>query len=92
MKRGTIVRLKMPCLGNDAGDLGVCYEEYDIGEPGAGSVIFENGSYDGFNPAEQIMFLEEIGFNADIANYQFMNVMQLSRDFENGMFNYVLGI
>jgi hypothetical protein len=88
MKKGTIVKLKVNCLGNDPGTLGVCYEEYNIGQPGAGSVIFGNGSYDGFSPEEQETFLEEVGFDHDIADYNFINVMRLSMDYESGVFNW----
>ncbi len=90
MKRGAIVKLKIPCLRNEPGTIGVCYEEYNLGEPGAGSVIFPNGQYDGFSPDDQELFLEEVGFNAEISNYNFTNVMQLSRDFDAGVFDRVL--
>ena len=89
MKTGTIIKLNTNCLGNKPGTIGVCYEEYNIGEPGAGSVIFENGNYDGFSPSEQKDFLEVIGFDNNISNYKFTNVIQLSRDFENGKFNSI---
>ena len=90
MKVGTIVKLKIPCLGNPVGTSGVCYEEYDLGEPGAGSVIFENGRYDGFSPEEQENFLDFVGTSTEISNYQFTNVMKLSEDFESGFFKIFL--
>ena len=92
MKTGTVVKLKINCLGNEPETIGVCYEEYDLGEPGAGSVIFENGNYDGFSPDEQEQFLVKIGFDYNVANYQFTNVFKLSQDFENCKFNSVFNI
>ena len=89
MKKGTVVKLKTSCLDNPPETVGVCYEEYNIGESGAGSVIFANGNYDGFSPSEQEEFLVKIGFDYDIANYQFKNVMQLSKDYSNGVFDKI---
>ena len=53
MKTGTIVKLKLECLGNNPETTGVVFEEYDLGEPGGSQVIFENGEYCGFSPDEQ---------------------------------------
>jgi len=89
LKVGTIVKLVVPCLGNQIGTVGICYEEYDLGEPGAGSVIFENGNYDGFSPLEQERFLEEIGYDDAISHYGFTNVMNLSRHYDEGMFTSI---
>lgn len=91
MRNGTIVRLKVNCLGNKIGTLGVGFNDYISGC----QFIFENGEYDGFSldshfdegKSEQSIFLEEIGFDDKIANYQFKNVMQVSQDFRNGFFN-----
>lgn len=89
MKTGTVVKLKVDCLENKAETIGVCYEEYNLGEPGAGSVIFENGNYDGFSLNDQEQFLVKIGYDYNIANYKFTNVMKLSQDFNNGIFNKI---
>jgi len=96
MKVGTICKLKVDCLGNKAGTLGVVYYNYGEGV----QAIFENGSYDGFSstrplpsaiPSEgQIeadYFLEEVGFEESLASYQFTNVIQLSTDYRNGLFD-----
>ena len=45
MKVGTICKLKVDCLGNKAGTLGVVFNDYGDGF----QVIFENGSYDGIS-------------------------------------------
>lgn len=96
MTTGTIVHLKVNCLGNKIGTLGVGFNDYISGC----QFIFENGEYDGFSiekyfeekQSEQILFLEEIGFDKEISNYKFKNVMQVSQDFRNGFFNSVLNI
>jgi len=90
MKLGSKVRLKVPCLGNPVGTIGVCYETYDIGWGLGISVIFPNGEYDGFSQEEQkgfLEFVEDTNFS-----YNFQNVMTLSRDFDKGVFDEVLGI
>ena len=84
---GTQVRLKVPCLGNPIGALGVCYEHYFIGHEGC-SVIFENGNYDGFDEFEQESFLEVVK-QTDLA-YNFKNVSQLVHDWYQGLFQEFL--
>lgn len=86
---GEVVSLKIPCLGNEIGTVGVCYEDYEIGECSGNSFIFENGNYDGFSQGEQKKFLEHIGFCGDVSGYRFKNVMWLSKDFQNGYFDTV---
>lgn len=93
MKVGTICKLKVACLGNKAGALGVVFTEYD----GGFQAIFENGSYDGFsiNPQETIIdekteadyFLEEVGFEVSLADYEFSTVMRVGMDYRKGLFN-----
>ena len=45
MKVGTICKLKVDCLGNEPGTLGVVFYDYGDGF----QAIFENGNYDGFS-------------------------------------------
>jgi len=87
---GTIVKSAVEVLGNPVGASGVVYEEYNLGEGPAVSVIFENGNYDGFSPKEQDRFLVEVGFSNHASFYQFTNVMKLSEDFRNGIFSQAL--
>jgi hypothetical protein len=89
MKVGQIFKLKVPCLDNLVGTIGVCYEEYNIGEEGAGSVIFANGEHDGFSPDEQKSYLEYLGTAPDVESYKFTDVRKLYDDFRNGIFNSV---
>lgn len=81
---GTIVELKVPCMGNDAGTRGICYEVYLLDEFGS-SFIFENGEYCGFSIEEQKDFLKVI--KQVTFTYKFTNVMQLSADFKVGVFD-----
>ena len=98
MKVGTICKLKVDCLGNKAGTLGVVFFDND-----GIMVIFANGHYDGFstriqmggsgrNPmmdSEALAFLEVVGFEESLAGYQFESVIQVSNDFDLGLFNIV---
>ena len=83
---GSLVRLRVRCLGNEIGTVGVCYDVYQIGERPGFAFIFENGRYDGFSWDEVDMFFEELGC-WDKLLYTFTNVMQLSEDFKNGRFD-----
>lgn len=84
---GDKVTLKVPMLGCNIGDVGVVYEEYDLGDGHGASVIFSNGLYDGFSPDEQEKFLKKIGRCDDVKGYSFTNVIRLERDFREGVFN-----
>lgn len=81
---GTLKRLKLDCLGNPKGTVGVCYEDYGAGA----SFIFPNGNYDGFSYEDEIFtcFDDYEGFCPECADYNFQHVMQLSRDFNRGYF------
>jgi hypothetical protein len=90
MRVGTIVKLKVNCLGNLAGTLGVVFYDYGDGI----QAIFENGNYDGFSTkrkaheqTEEEYFLEEVGFEESLACYQFKNVVSVARDYKIGRFN-----
>jgi hypothetical protein len=95
MRVGTIVRLKVDCLGNKHGAVGMVYYDYGNGS----QVIFQNGNYNGFSetrrmkqvkpPTEKEYFLEEIGFEPSLANYQFKSVLQVEEDFRKGVFDIV---
>jgi len=82
---GILVALKCALLGNPEGTVGVCYDEYDIGDGPGMSIIFENSEYDGFSKEESEAFLTIIGKIPLF--YKFNNVMHLSQDFEKGFFN-----
>jgi hypothetical protein len=82
---GTLVKLNVPCLGNSIDTLGICYENYNIGYDQGVSIIFENGNYDGFSEQEQKDFLTIIKHTN--FQYNFTNVIQLNKDFDNGIFD-----
>lgn len=95
MKVGTICKLKVDCLGNKAGTLGVVFYDYGDGF----QCIFENGNLDGFSTSSEVTalvpggeieadyFLEEIGFEESLAGYQFKNVVKVAVDYKAGVFN-----
>jgi hypothetical protein len=95
MKVGTIVKLKVECMGNEIGARGVVFNDYGDGS----QVIFESGDYDGFNETvlhdwsddvkltEKDFFLEVIGFSDEVAGYNFKNVIQVSQDYSRGLFD-----
>jgi hypothetical protein len=89
---GDIFKLKVECLYNPIGTIGVCYAQYDNGI----SVIFENGKYDGFSLSKDIvlggrseveMYLEKINHSEELSDYYFKNVIRLTEDFRKGYFH-----
>jgi len=86
IKVGTVVKLKVYCLRNPAGTLGVCYETYHLGDREGYGFIFENGEYDGFAPDEVADCLAIVGTCESCEDYEFSNVVRLSMDFEGGRF------
>lgn len=65
---------------------------YDYGD--GSQAIFKNGSYDGFSEVSRMpnglteaeFFLEKTGFCANLAGYQFKNVIAVEQDFRKGVF------
>jgi hypothetical protein len=90
---GDVVQLKVDCLLNPKGTIGVVYFNYGDGC----QAIFKNGNYDGFSFKSKMpdgsreidYFLVCIGHTPILETYQFKNVIQLSRDFERGVFDSV---
>lgn len=91
---GHLVSLKIPCLGNPVGTIGVCFDDYGDGR----QYIFENGEYDGFslerrvpnskNETELDAFLNDLGFHdEEHFQYDFTNVIKLGQDFRKGVFD-----
>ena len=73
LKVGHIVELKVPCLGNKKGTIGIVYEEYGTNHC---TVIFPNGLYDGFSPDDQDKCLRKLGKTS--LKYVFIHVVRLS--------------
>ena len=86
MKVGDIVEVKNRVLCNKVGTKGVVFYDYNDGF----QAIFENGDYDGFNPSEADFFLKKIGHSPAHSRYRFKNVMQVSQDFEVGLWDTIL--
>ncbi len=83
---GDIYTLKVDCLGNPPGTKGVSFNDYIDGE----QLIFPNGNFDGFGASEKDRFLE-FDFHSEIHEmYIFTNVMKVSEDFENGIWDDIL--
>lgn len=72
----------------EPGEVGVCYECYEIdGRPGW-SVIFRGGRYDGFSPGKiEAMLLLTGLVCGSLQGYRFENVTRLDRDYAAGLFD-----
>ena len=83
--------LKWEMFGLPLGSIGYAFSEYpDFDDPmelGV-QIIFQNGNYDGFGVEEQNMFLTDLGMDERYANYNFTNVMQVTRDFNRGYWKW----
>jgi hypothetical protein len=84
--------LKRNILGNPVGTVGFVFNEYpdfdDHSKLGI-QIIFPNGEYDGFSIREQEEFLEQVGYDWRCAGYIFSNVIQVSKDFDNGFWKFL---
>jgi len=88
---GHTVKLKISCLGNSAGTIGIVVEAYVLGDRYGYMVLFENGNYDGFSEEDEVdNFLEVFGVCEPLSTYRFTNVMKLTQDFQHGWFDVVL--
>jgi hypothetical protein len=85
MTTGDIVLLRRPMLGEEQHSVGVVFYDYTEGV----QVIFMDGGYDGFSSQEQTDFLLLVGHDEQSTLYQFKNVMQVSFDYQEGMWNHV---
>lgn len=86
---GTLINLTEPCLQNEPGTTGLCVNVYNLGNRDGYFFIFPNGQYDGFSPYDVHRFMDvgSNGFCPELADYNFSNVIQLSRDFDDGRFD-----
>jgi hypothetical protein len=82
---GDVVLLKQAMLGEEQHSVGVVFHVYDDGV----QIMFTDGGYDGFSTSEQSDFLIEIGHDKQTENYQFKNVMQVSRDYGFRLWDHV---
>jgi hypothetical protein len=83
---GDIYKLKVHCLSNPPGALGIVFYDYETGE----QLIFPNGEYDGFDHKTEFPhMLQYIGHSEEHSGYQFKNVMTVSEDFRKGFWSSI---
>lgn len=92
LKVGSRVLARVTTAICQAGELGLVYEIYSSHrhpqQPGV-SVIFQHGGYDGFSYREQKSMLLNTGeLEPSMIDYQFTNVINLCRDYEQGRFHF----
>lgn len=84
---GSLVIAKRATSICNAGERGVCYEEYTLENRPGWSFIFESGRYDGFSPDEVDFVLNVTGeICPEIVDYEFRSVSFLTNDFRRGRF------
>lgn len=89
---GQRVMLKRAMLGEPMGSLGYVYETYrDLDNPSlcGASIVFMNGGYDGFSAEEQSLFLNIGDVDQRYSMYEFKNVNQVWRDYQNGYWKFL---
>lgn len=88
---GQKVILNRAMMDEKAGSVGYVvdtYKDFDIeGRVGA-MIIFQEGSYDGFSAKEQDLYLQVKRVDQRYSSYVFHNVLQLSRDYDNGYWEF----
>ena len=84
---GDVVTVARSCMGNPAQARAIVVDvESFEGEP-SWQLLFENGATDGFSPDDCELFgVAHIGTLRHLANYAFVSVMQLDRDWQAGTF------
>lgn len=86
---GSKVRLNRDMMREHIGSVGFVYESYDRHDGTLGaSIIFQNGSYDGFSPEERDLFLEYIGEDPRFSMYEFEHVGQVECDYRKGYWDF----
>ena len=87
---GDVVKCICDILDNSEGSLGFVYyvSIENIKDPRA-FIIFENGEYDEFSGVENHMMFKRVTHEKTLASYKFKNDIQLSKDFDNGVFDAV---
>jgi len=84
---GDVVRVGRPCMGNEAGAAAVVVEVYELERRPGWALLFANGNYDGFSPADLALFeVAHIGRADGLADYHFKNASALHADWRAGRF------
>lgn len=88
---GMVVTTARGFLSVEHGSLGVVYEHYTIGKDEGVSIIFSNGTYDGFSErCTEMLDVMPQRIESSVCDYQFKDVMKLSQDFDRGLFKAAL--
>ena len=70
----------------DAGEIGVCYELYQLNDRPGYSFIFADGGYDGFSTSDVLLFLALPGLFCDaVQDYEFRSALTLQTDYRRGV-------
>ena len=88
---GQRVILNREMLGEHVGSIGFVYEVYqdfDYSDLSAVSIIFQSGSFDGFSVKEQEAFLIPLEVDSRYTMYNFKNVNQVWKDYQNGYWKF----
>ena len=88
---GAKYKLKTRVMGNPAGTIAYCVDQYqDFDERnGIGiHVIMANGANDGFSVADQKYALEYVGYVERYTDYKFTNAVKLSADWRSGYWDF----
>lgn len=88
---GQKVILKRAMLNEPEGSVGYVFSEYqDFENPSKTGVqiIFQKGSYDGFSYEEQCLYLQPGRVDQRYSMYEFKNVNQVWRDYQNGYWEF----
>ena len=80
---GSVFRWRATALGVDAGAIGFCYAQLPDGRV---SVLFSTGTPLSLTAIELNRYAEQLGRNADLANYRFEGLNKLFDDFDAGRF------
>jgi hypothetical protein len=92
---GDVVRVGRECMHLPPQALALVVEVYDraelhIGEGHGVTLLFENGSFDGFSDGDLVLFgVERIGHAPRFAGYQWTTAIRLLHDWTQGTFDEV---
>jgi hypothetical protein len=88
---GSKVRLLRQMLNEKVGSIGFVvelYKDFDNSDLCGASIVFQSGSFDGFSAKDQDLFLEHIGEDPRFSTYNFINVLQVQKDFRNKYWDF----
>lgn len=82
MNIGSVVINKCLHMGVPKGQVGIVFEDYGSGY----QIIWKNGEYCGYGHDEAETFFSDTGIDSGL-RYNFTNVIQLSNDYRNRVFD-----